>query len=155
MNYFMRGRTLVLVVDTIADPSAPTLAELAAGTNISGDLWLLDITPRTSLATRTPWKSVTEHSVPTRYSVDVSLGGYRHIDSGDEVLWPLCATFGAPSNLVIRRGLPHYLPLAAGQTVEVYTGRWGKRGPSGSDRAASFQVPFYPSLVNDDAVVAA
>lgn len=148
--------TRVAVRSTIGNLHAPTVAELEAATDVGRDITPdgLDIQRRDNIAERTYWKGRQTGAVPSRWSTSVSLTGYRRTSGG--VLFPL-AVFGARTVLVARYGMPCDEPWAAGQSVDVVVGRWGKRSTARSARntAVTFGVSLVVRMDDDDATVVA
>lgn len=157
MTFYVPARwTRIAIVPTVVNLSAPTMAELAAGQVINSDVGLdgLSIDRDTEYTDRTPWASPLEVKGITRYSVDVEVSGFRRTQGLTETLWGLCV-FKTQSVLVVRRGRPAGLAWAAGQVVETFLFRYGKRNTVGSTGGAvSFSCPLMVSDDRDDAVVA-
>ena len=112
---------------------------------------------RSTITSRRPrWSSDVESEDPVRYSLAPVLTGYRFTPPEDEPLWDAVATFRSPGVLVVRRGVPTATAWAAGQSVEVTVGRWGKRATSPSDNGpVTFSVPLVVRADDDAAVVVA
>jgi hypothetical protein len=156
VRFFEPGRCRITICSTIADISAPTVAELNAGTMISGMIPHdgLGISHETASISRTRWYSNSEIEAPSRYKITMLLKGYRHIADADNVLWNLFPTFRAHKYVVVRRGPDTTTAWAAGNVVEVYEFYQGKRTPD-TAQASSFTVPLFVAADNDDATVAA
>ena len=158
MKYPFHARTRVVILTAVGDIAAPTLAELNGGVDVTFDLVRngLQIGRSTTTTRRTRWSSDVEAEDPTRYGLMPLLTGYRFTPPDDEPLWDAVATFRSPAVLVVRRGVPTASAWAAGQSVEVTVGRWGKRATSPSDNGpVTFSVPLLVRANNDAAVVAA
>lgn len=156
MKYPFHAFTRVAVLESVSDPAAPTVAEIAAGIDVTSDLVRngLQVGRSTTSVNRSRWSADVEGSAPIRYGLNVVLTGYRFTPPDDEPLWEAVATFRAPGVLVVRRGIPFATAWAAGQAVEVATGRWGKRATAPADAGAvTFSVPFYVTADNDSAVL--
>lgn len=177
-TYPFDAYTRVAFAPTVADISAPTLAEL--GRTITSDpyideyidpyagtvTWLFDIqceltagglalSKSTSTVDATPWYGGLQQERPTRFAVDgASLEAFR-LQAETGVLWEGCQ-FRAQRVLVVRRGIPVDQDWNTGDPVEVYRVTLGKRSTNRSARntAVTFTVPLYVTAEDDDAVVA-
>lgn len=156
MKFFEPGRTRISICPAIVSVSAPTVAELNAGTMISAllDRDGIEINHDTQTISRTKWFSNQEVEYPTRFATSFTVRGYRHIAAVDNVLLNLFSTFRQRKFIVVRRGGSTDTAWAAGQLVEVYHYSTGKRTPI-SGGASMFSVPLYVSDQDDAAVVAA
>lgn len=157
--YPFEEHTRVAILPTIADLTAPTLAEIAAGVDITCDLTKdgLSLERSTETVSRTPWHKLLLAEDPGRYGAGgARLKARRYTQGSDEVLWD-AAVFRTSAFMVVRRGILYAVPWAAGQLVEAVGFRYGKRATVSS--AANVNVSFVvPILVHDDedeAVVAA
>lgn len=148
--------TRIAVLPTVAALNAPTLTEIAAGTEINRDVLIdgLAIERSTETADATPWRSDLVVERVTRYSMTADLVGLRRTQGDTESLWNLCE-LREPSVLIVRRGVPAGTAWAAGQVVEAMRFRFGKRGVIGSSGGAvTFRVHLAISEDDDAAVVA-
>jgi hypothetical protein len=154
MRYPFEGSTRVAIVPAVDNLALPTMAEIAAGEDVTCDLTRdgLRVGKSEETEDRTPWRGPLTVEQPTRYSIDAQLTAYR----GDEVVWDLAA-YGEQAVLIVRRGVPYETPLQAGDVVETYQFVWGKRSPApaASNTAQTFTVRLYVNEDADTAVVAA
>lgn len=151
------GHTRVVLADPVADISAPPIAVIQAGVDVTCDLTRdgLRVQRTTQTVDRTPWRGDLAVEAPTRVQAAVELVGYRR-PSG-EVLWPATSDFRAERLLVVRRILPFDEPWDVGQSVEAMAVRVGKRSvtPSATNAAVIFTVPLFVFEDDDSAVIAA
>lgn len=150
--------TRLAILPTVNNLSAPTLAEIAAGHDVSADVLLdgLAIQRDTSSVDATMWASRLEVDRPTRYSVPASLTGIRRLAGETETLWSLAVDFKSSGVLIVRRGIPRGTAWVAGQVVEALLFRYGKRTVLPSDAGpVLFRVPLLVSDDRDEAVLAA
>lgn len=150
--------TRIALITTLSSTTAPTVAQLNAGADISADIPVdgLRIDRSTSTVARPLWASRHDAVAPDRFSTSVELVGFRSTQAGAETLWDAVSTFGAARYLVVRRGVAWDAAWAAGQSVEVLTCRLGKRSTVASNAGvALFSVPLMVLADNDDATVAA
>lgn len=148
------------IADDIADPSAPTVAELTAGTDITCFL------TKDGLKLGVSTNSVDGGSLCNRADIESAgsvgykpmLKGYRDNESGGDTLWNL-AVWGDTGFLVVRRGVLYSTAIAAAQVVEVYPMQMGQKSPgdSAGNTNQFFEVPLFlrDAAVDLDAVVAA
>ena len=120
-RYVHEGNTKVSFVPTIADLSAPTVAELTAGTDLS------TLLTKDGLSTPDSQNMVDSSTLADTFDAQrvgswggsISLTGFRDSESANDDLWDL-AVYGTEGNIVVRRGLPYSDAWAAAQNVEVY-----------------------------------
>lgn len=147
------------VLSAVVDLSAPTVAELNGGIDVTCDLTTDGLaTPRSeSTVDRTRWADDQESADPVRWSTSCRLDGYRFKQPDAEPLFDACAVFRAPVVLVVRYGVRWDEAWTAGDEVEVIRGRWGKRStaPAARNTAVTFSVPIIVAEDTDAAVVAA
>lgn len=154
MRYPYEENTTVWLVPAVADINAPTLAEIAAGTDVTCFLTKDGLNPggstaevdSGSLCTRVDGKGVGS------VSYAFSLKGFRDNDAGGDTLWDLC-NWGDAMVAVVRRGITYGTAAAAAQVVETYEGALGEPVMSGS--AANAQQTFTCSLTVQDADIKA
>lgn len=158
-RYAFRRNTKVVIAPAVPIILSPTVAQLNAGSNITcelvGDAGLA-ITPDTKTITEVPWYGDLEYERVTRYSVSALLTAYRQTVDATELLWNL-AILRNRGYLVVRYGKPHDVAWAAGDKVEVYDFRYGKRAnrqPS-LNEPAGFTVPLFVTDATDVGVVVA
>lgn len=155
--YPFRSHARVAVVETVANIDAPTVAELDAGVDITCDLLSSGLAPKVREITdqHQPWHGDQAMEWPVWHGMSWSLTGHRARQGEVESLWSACATFRAERVLVVRYGLLYSVPWAAGQSVMVTRGRWGRRSMvSSGDTAVSFSVVLHGTASSDAAVVA-
>jgi hypothetical protein len=154
--YMDRGMTRLALVSSVFSLSAPTVAELNAGINISTLIADLQSTTETQTVNRTPWNSRLQVEDPVRYSQTHMMTGYRHTSLAEDILWVQAKWFRQRRVLVVRRGVASATAWAAGQRVEVMRFKWGKRaGRFSGAGAGSFTVPLFAYQQDDDALVVA
>ena len=118
-RYVHEGNTKVALVPTIADITAPTAAELGAGTDISELLTKdgLQTPDSQNMVDSAALSDTFDAQVVGSWGGGVTLTGFR--DDSADTLWDL-AVYGTNTHLVVRRGLPYDTAWAATQDVEVY-----------------------------------
>lgn len=141
--------TRVSWVTTVADITAPTSAELDAGTDITCYLTKDGLNPGgdTSGVDSASLCNRVDGEVTGSVSYDFMLRGFRYNDADDD-FWDLC-NWGDEGYLVVRRGYAHDLAWTAGQSVEVYDAQMGEPVPAGS--AANTLQTFELKLFVEDA----
>lgn len=149
---------LVSVDDGIADLSAPTVAEIGAGTEITRKLTPdgLNITPTDGKVDNSDLGSEFTTMQIARTAFDASFKFHHEVAEDDEI-WDML-TKHSRWFAVVRRGYPRALAYAAGQKVRVYPIEVGE---DADPTSAAEQIWDYvlPVVVSDDpttrAVVAA
>ena len=155
-RYPFRANARAVVVSSVSSISAPTVAEVSGGVDITCDLVPSGLVPMTSTITDShqPWHSDQVQEWPVWHGMSWELVGFRARQGDTESLWDACATFRGSAVLVVRWGLPSEQAWAAGQDVVVTRGRWGKRSMSSpGNAAATFSVVLYGSESTDAAVI--
>ena len=146
----------VAVCPAIADITQPTLAEVVAGVDVSGDVVLtgLNLTRTTESVGAGLWRDRFQGTRPGRASMgSQSLVGRRSRPGSLEQLWDL-AVFGSHHFLVVRRGVPPAVAWSPGQSLETFDFRFGQRSTIGSqDGAVVYEVPVFVTAQFDDAVL--
>ena len=120
-RYVHEGNTKVAFVPTIASKTAPTVAELGAGTDIS------TLLTKDGLQTPDSQNMVDSSTLADTFDAQrvgswggsITLTGFRDSVAANDDLWDL-AVYGTEGFLVVRRGLPYDDAWAAAQNVEVY-----------------------------------
>lgn len=135
------GRIRVQLVATIANIAAPTVAELNAGTHITGFL------SKDGLTTPADQNNVDvgtlaetfNAQVPGTFGGAVEMTGLR--DDAADTLWDLI-TYDLARHVVVRRGPPTATAFAAAQKVEVYPTRFHEPVPdqTGGDEVSRFTI---------------
>lgn len=146
--------------DDIADTSAPTVAELNAGTDIT--CFLTKDGLRLGISTNAVDGGSLCNRVDIQSAGSVSyspmLKGYRDNESGGDTFWNL-AVWGDTGFLVVRRGILYATAIAASQKVEVYPAQMGQKAPgdSAGNTNQFFDLPLFirDAAVELDATVAA
>lgn len=155
-RYPFEAHTTVVLAPSVASLAAPTLAEIAAGVDVTCDLLTsgLSVARSTGTVNRTPWTGDLEVESPARYAVAVELSGFR--DTASEALWDEVDTFRERKFLIVRRGVAYGTAWSAGQVVEALEVRVGKRStaPSTPNALQTFTVPLFVLADEDAAVVA-
>lgn len=146
--------------DDIANTSAPTVAELGAGTDITCFLTKDGLRLGVSTNSVDGGGLCNRADIQSAGSVGFSpmLKGYRDNEAGGDTLWDL-AVWGDTGFLVVRRGVLYSTAIAASQEVEVLPMQFGQKSPgdSAGNTNQFFEVPLFLRS-NDwdlDAVVAA
>lgn len=128
----------------IANRGAPTVAEIAAGVDLSCFLTRdgLQLPNTTSGADDSSLCSKQDTSTPGSVAFNPQLKLYR--DNGTDTAWNL-ANWGDEGNLVVRRGVAYGTAIAAGQKVEVYAGQFGNPTPipSASNTNQALEVMLF------------
>lgn len=117
----------------IANMAAPTLAEIAAGTDITCFLTKDGLNPggSTNKVDQGTLCNRVDGQTVGSVGYDMSLKGYRDNGAGGDDFWDL-AVWGSEGFLVVRRGIPFATAFAAGQKVEVYQSQMGEPVPASS-----------------------
>lgn len=117
------GNTRVMWVPTIADKTAPTVAQLAAGTLLSTS----DGLTKDGLQLPTSQNFVDSGALSETFDAqDVGTEGgnitlkIKKSGTVPDAFWDLFAERGEVGFLVVRYGLPNLTAVAAGQEVQVY-----------------------------------
>ena len=140
--------TRVSWVPTIADISAPTAAELDAGTVLTCHLTKDGLNPggSTNMVDSGALCSRVDSQVVGSVGYQATLKMFRYND--DDTAWDL-VNWGDTGYLVVRRGIAYDFAWTAGQKVEVYEGQFGEPIPASS--AANTLQTFEVSLAVEDA----
>lgn len=150
--------TRVVVAPTVVNLAAPTLAEIAAGTDVTHDLIVdgLELERETDMIDATPWRGTKSATRVGRDGfADAALVGLRNRAGDTETLWDL-AVRGDPGVLIVRRGVAVATAFAAAQLVECARFRFGRRSTLAStSEAVMFRVPLAITDDEDEAVVTA
>jgi len=151
------GRIRVQLVAVVANIAAPTVAELNAGTHITGFL------SKDGLTTPADQNNVDVGTLAETFNAQVpgTFGGAVEMtglkDDVADTLWNLI-TYDLGRYVVVRRGPPTATAYAAAQPVEVYPARFHEPVPdqTGGDEVSRFTIsaPVY-SQPNLKAIVAA
>jgi hypothetical protein len=158
-NYVFERFTRVLWVpgeESIADISAPTLAELATGTDLA--CWLT----KDGLSPGGQTNKVDSGSLcdnvdgQTIGSVGFDFNMTFKRDNNDDAAWAL-ANWADLGFIVVRRGILHETAFAAGQEVEVWDAQMGDPVPANSaaNTQQTFALGFAIERVDKKAIVAA
>lgn len=155
--YHFARNTKVVIAPAVADMTAPTVAEIAAGTDIGSDLLIggIELVRSQIEIPVEPWHGPFHGSRLGAYRIDgAALSGRRSRQGSSEVLWDL-AVFRSRGFLIVRTGIRHTVAWTVGDDVEVFDFRFGKRTMTPNDGAATYTVPIAISAEEDAAVVAA
>lgn len=133
MRYPFEEFCTVILAPSVADITAPTLAEIAAGTDITCFLTKDGLNPGGSTNMVEAGTLCTRVDGETVGSVKYSfmLKGYRDNDVGGDTFWDL-ADWATPTVVIVRRGIQYGTAFAATQDVEVYDGAMAQPTPAGS-----------------------
>jgi len=147
--------TRVAWCTTIANPAAPTVAELNAGTNLTTFVPKDGVRPGGTQNTVDGGDITTQFEGKTigTYGEDFELSFYR--DDATDTAWNLAAV-NTTGFLVIRRLTPYGTAWTAGQKVEVRTAQMGQptMGNSVANENQKFTLKFGIAAVNIAATVA-
>jgi hypothetical protein len=153
------GNVKVTYVPTIANKSAPTVAELTAGTDLQCLITAdgLAISVNEDVVSIPKLCETSNSEAPGRATFQITLTCVRQEATADDVAWTtlLRKTSGY---LVIRYGDTHDTAYAASQEVLVFPGASGERRPNAveANGAVTFDSQWYVNAQPDlDAVVAA
>lgn len=153
------GNIKVTYVPTIANKSAPTVAELDAGTDlecvITADGFAPTVNEEVVSVPKLCETIVAEG--PGRATHQIVLTMVRKDTSSEDIGWTTMVR-STEGYLVIRYGVPYDTAYAADQDVQVFPGKSGERRPQApeANSATMFQSQWYVSAQPDlDAVVAA
>lgn len=142
----------------VTDISAPTVAEVGAGTDITCDLTAdgLALGGGTNGVNGETLCQALDAQTPGKVTFSPSLKGYRFTPPDTELLWDL-AIHSDEGYLFVRRGIAVATAVAATDACEVYHAQFGEPIPdnSASDQNTTFTVPLFFSDFDQKAVVAA
>lgn len=148
-------RTRVSLVPTISDISAPTVAELDAGVDISCFLTKDGLNPggSTNGVDAGSLCSRVDAQVAGSVSYSFTLRGFRYADDDD--FWDV-VEYAQGTHVVVRRGPAFDAAWAAGDKLEVYKGQFGEKVPAASaaNTMQTFEVNLFVEDVDLDAVAA-
>lgn len=153
------GKTRVYWVPSISSISAPTVAELDAGTDFTERITPdgLTITPETAKVDNSHLGSTFTTNRAGRRSFDLGVTFKRGDTPTDDLPWTTL-TYQATGYLVVRRILPRDTAWAASQECEVYPVECGEpqQTPPAPNEVAKFMSPLMLTSEPDTrAVVAA
>lgn len=142
----------------IANIAAPTVAEIAAGTDITCFLTKdgLNLGGTTNKVDQGGLCDHVDGDTVGTVKFDASLKGYRDNAAGGDDYWDL-GVWGSAGHLVVRRGILFGTAFAAAQKVEVYKGQLGQKVPatSAANTNQTADIPLAVAAANLDATVAA
>ena len=123
--------TKVSWVLSIASTTAPTAAELNAGTDVSTFVTKDGVNPglSTNMVDSAAISDIFDAQVVGSYGGTLSLKGFR--DSSADTFWNLMV-YGTNGFVVFRRGILYSTTYAAAQKVEVYPAQMHQPIPEGS-----------------------
>lgn len=135
------GMLRVQIVSAIASKTAPTVAELNAGTHVT------DFVNADGLTVPADQNNIDVRAASENYNAQVpgTFGGAVEItglrDNTADTLWDL-VTYNLARFVVVRRGVPTATAFATGQKVEVYPCMFHEPVPEqiGGDEAARFTI---------------
>lgn len=155
-KYPYDGYTKVALVTSITNISAPTVAELNAGTDISCFLPKdgVNLTPTTQGVDTGSLCTQFDSQIAGSNSINGSLKGFRFNDG--DTFWDL-ANLGDITHVVIREGTAVDTAWAANDDVRVYKVQMGEPAPTptAANAPASFELPLFVAAYDQKAVVAA
>lgn len=127
----------------IADTSAPTLAEIAAGTDITEFLQSLDTPLEGEAVPSMDLSSAYRKTVAGPFGGEITAVMYREDVEADDIAFPLFPR-NTTGFLVIRRFGGSTVAFAAGNDVEVWPARVITRSPAAAESAVvqAFTVNF-------------
>jgi hypothetical protein len=120
------GQIKVSFVPTIASQTAPTVAELTAGTALECLITAdgLDITTDEDVISVPKLCETTTSEAPGRSKTSIALTYVRKDVPGEDIAYTTLIP-GLAGYLVVRRGIPVTTGYVAAQKVEVYPGKFG------------------------------
>lgn len=155
-KYPFEEYTRVVLVTSIANISAPTVAEIAAGTVITCDLTKDGLNPggTTNSVDSAGLCSRVDSQVAGSVGYSMMLKGFRYSDT--DSFWNL-ANWGDASHIVVRRGQDYSDAVVATDKVEVYTIQMGEPIPAASaaNTLQTFELACFVDAADLKAVVAA
>lgn len=124
------GNNKVSFVPSIAYDSAPTVAELTAGTSLECLITSdgLDISTDESVVSTPKLCDTVDTESPGRAKTTIQLTCVRKDVPAEDIAWTLLQR-GLAGYLVVRRGIEHDTAFTAAQAVEVYPVKFGARRP--------------------------
>ena len=152
--------TRVAWLPAVADLSAPTTAEIAAGTELSCLLTRDGLSPNLTTNGVDGGSLCDRFDAQTAGSVSASptlkFWRFDPTDSPGDEAWDL-VNWGDSGALIIRRGIRVSVAWAASQAVEAYAGQFGEPQPlaSAANTNQSFEVGLFISAVDQKAIVSA
>ncbi|WP_372672972.1 phage tail tube protein [Amycolatopsis kentuckyensis] len=122
------GNNRVSFVPAIANPAAPTVAELNAGTSLEGLIMGdgLDINTDEDTVTADKLSETTHSESPGRSKTTIQLTCVRKDVPAQDVAWTTLLR-GLTGYLVVRRGVAYTTAWTIGQKPEVYPVKFGQR----------------------------
>lgn len=142
------GAIKVTYVPTIASQTAPTTAELAAGTALECLITAdgLDISTDEDVVSVPKLCETTTSEAPGRSKTSITLTLVRKDVPGEDIAWTTLIR-GLVGYIVVRRGVSVGTAYAAAQKVEVYPGQFGQRRPQKPEMngVEKFTSQFYNS----------
>lgn len=141
--YVYEGKTRIQWVTTISSKTAPTVAELNAGTNITSYV------TKDGLTTPATQNMVDNATIAETFDAQVvgSWGGALELmmrrEYPTDTAWDLLS-YGDSGYIVVRRGIAVSTAYAAGQKVEVYPAQAHQpvMEPSAANEQQRFKVAF-------------
>lgn len=153
------GNIKVTYVPSIANKSAPTVAELGAGTDLECLITADGLQPTVNeevVSIPKLCETIVAEG-PGRATHQIVLTMVRKTESAEDVGWTTMLR-GTEGFLVIRYGVAYDTAYASGDDVQVFPGKAGERRPQApeANSATQFQSQWYVSAQPDlDGVVAA
>lgn len=153
------GNNKVSYVPMIADPAAPTVTELTAGTSLECLIMSdgLDISTDESVVSAPKLCETIDAELPGRAKTTIQLTCVRKDTPAEDIAWTTLQR-GLKGYLVVRRGIPFDTAWTAADPVEVYPVQFGQRRPikPEANGVEKFLSQAYNSAAPElDAVVAA
>lgn len=157
-RYPFEEYTRVVWVPTVTNIAAPTVAEIAAGTDLSCYITKDGLNPggtSNKVDTGVLCNRV-DGQVAGSVGYDMTLRMQRDNGSGEDDAWDL-AVWGTNGYLIVRRGVLYGTAVAAAQKVEVYKGQMLEPVMQGSaaNTNQAFELGIAVSAANLKAAVAA
>lgn len=124
------GNNKVSFVPSIADVSAPTVAELTSGTSLECLIMSdgLDISTDETAVSAPKLCDTIDAEQPGRAKTTIQLTCVRKDVPAEDIAWTLLQR-NLTGYLAVRRGITHDTAFAATQVVEVYPVKFGARRP--------------------------
>lgn len=122
-RYANDGMIRIVVVSSIANIAAPTVAEIGAGTNITNFVTKdgLSVPANQNNVPNASLAETFDSELPGSFGGTLTLTGIR--DAATDTFWDL-VVYGTATHLWVRRGIATATAVAASQKCEVYPITW-------------------------------
>ena len=129
------GEVRISEVSTISDTTAPTQAELLAGTDITPFVQSIDTPQEGNRVNASDLSSAFRITAPGKFGGDMSMEVHRGTVAGDDVAYDLF-TRDTVTHVVVRRFGGSSVAMATSDVVEVYPIRVVSRSPHALEEEA-------------------